>query len=323
MSGAPRRARLRVALLASLAGPTVADTGPVAQVGPIAIDAAFFRQRASRVAALAWPEFGASWPEQRRRFLDDVLIDEALLSLAGAAAPAALPSAQDRALARTLDALLVDEASKLEPSEADVRAYRARHGAEFEAPRRLAIWRILLPTQADARAVLAELAPPSLDVFSRLARERSIDGATKMRAGNLGLVAADGQTSVPALRVSPALFAAADRVADGALVPEPVREGDAFAVVWRRTSRAAHARLAAEVAQAIAARLAEQRAAASRQALLDALRREHLAEYHPDAVAEYEPRFPEAGAPPRPSRAPRASGALPRIEPELTERGLR
>lgn len=310
-------------MAASAAGLALGDGGPLATVGSIPIDASTFRQRASRVGALDWAELGVAWPEQRRRFLDDVLIAEALLALAAERPPPALPSARDRALARTLDAAIVQEASQLAPSDADVRAYRERHRAEFQTPRALGIWRILLATEADARAVIGELAPPTADAFSRLARERSIDRATHMRAGNLGLVAADGQTAVPELRVAPALFAAADRVRDGELVPEPVREGDHFAVVWRRTTRAATASPDATVAAAIAARLGEARASAARQRLLESLRRDHLGEYHPDAAAAYEPSFPETTAVRSRSRQEATPGTTPRLRPELTDRGLR
>jgi peptidyl-prolyl cis-trans isomerase C len=311
------------AVAASAAGLALGDGGSLATVGSIPIDAGTFRQRAARVGALDWAELGAAWPEQRRRFLDEVLIAEALLALAAERAPPGLPSARDRALARTLDATIVQEASQLAPSDADVRAYRERHRAEFQTPRALGIWRILLATEADARAVIGELTPPTADAFSRLARERSIDRATHMRAGNLGLVAADGQTAVPELRVVPALFTAADRVDDGELVPEPVREGDHFAVVWRRSTRAATASPDATVAATIAARLGETRASTARQRLLESLRRDHLGEYHPDAAAAYEPSFPETTARrPRPRLEP-APAATPRLRPEPTDRGLR
>jgi peptidyl-prolyl cis-trans isomerase C len=292
-------------------------------VGSIAIEAAEFRRRAARVAALDWRELGAAWPEQRRRFLEQVLIPEALLTLAAERLPDASPPARDRVLARTLAAALSDEAARAVPSDADVRAYRARHEAEFGTPRSLGIWRILLATESEARAVISQLAPPTPDAFSRIARERSLDRATNMRAGNLGLVAADGQTAVPELRVSPALFAAAERVDDGALVPEPVREGDAFAVVWRRTSRAATALPATEVSATIAARLAEQRAAAAQDALLERLRREQLSEHHPERVSDYEPRFPAARD--RAARSPVTpdSNRAPRLLPEPSDRGLR
>lgn len=294
---------------------------PLARVGPLGIDATSLRQRAAR-AGEALRAFGTAWSEQRRRLLEEILIPEALVSLAAERAPAAWPPARDRVLARTLAATLADDAARTPPSDADVRAYRTRHEREFGSPRALALCRILVATEADARRAIAELSPPTLDTFSRIARERSIDRATFMRAGNLGLVSSDGQTAVPELRVSPALFAAADRVRDGELVPEPVPEGDAFAVVWRRSTRAATAAPEAEIRRRIADRLAEAAAAAARDALIERLRREHLSEYHPEALGDYEPSFPEvrdrqrAASVAEPSRSPK-------LVPEATDRGLR
>jgi peptidyl-prolyl cis-trans isomerase C len=221
-----------------------------------------------------------------------------------------------------LEAALVSEASRAAPSDADVAAFRERYRGELDAPRTLSLWRILLASEADARAVIAQLSPPTEAAWSRLARERSTDRATHMRAGNLGRVAADGQTHMPELRVLPALFAAADRVQDGELVGVPVPEGDGFAVVWRRASQPARESSPAHVATTIAARLSEQRFAAARAQLIETLRREHLTEHQPERVASFEPRFPEPGA-----VRPRHGGELPsrpvRLLPELTDRGLR
>jgi peptidyl-prolyl cis-trans isomerase C len=317
-----RRRGLCLPLGLLLGGVAVADTASLAQVGPLAIDVARYRQRAALVSALEWPELGATWPEQRRRFLD-VLTAELLLTLAAEREPAALPTARDRALARTLTAGLDADAARATPDEAEVRAYHTRHQSEFVTPRALSLWRILLGSEAEARAVIAELRTPTPAAFSRLARERSTDHATHMRAGNLGQVRADGQTQMPELRVAPALFEAADRVRDGELVPEPVREGEAFAVVWRRASHPARVESIAEASAVISARLSEEHAAAAHRALLQALRREHLGEYHPERVAAVSPRFPERGGPPRRFGAAPVGNEPPRLVPQPTDRGLR
>jgi peptidyl-prolyl cis-trans isomerase C len=298
------------------------DAIRLAQVGPLALDAATFRRRAALVAEQDLTALGPSWPERRRRFLDEVLIPELLLTLAGEREGSTLPPARDVALARTLAAASARTAADAAASDADVLAWYTREREQLGAPRALSLWRILLPTEAAARAVIAELAPPTAAVFGRLARERSLDRATLMRSGNLGQVAVDGQTRVPELRVSPALFAAADRVQDGELVPEPVLEGEQFAVVWRRASHAPTVPSLAEATPRIRARLAEERAAAALDSLLDALRRKHLVDYHPERARAYEPRFPEASTP---SQRPRAApgSERPQLLPEMTDRGLR
>jgi peptidyl-prolyl cis-trans isomerase C len=296
-----------------------AETGTLARVGPASIDAAAFRARALALAPSEWGALGGSWDERRRRLLDGVLIPEALLAQAAASES----GARDAALARALLAALASEAASAAPSRAEIDADQAANQRELETPPRLALWRILLPTEAAARAVIARLNPPLGATFKQLAREQSIDTATHMRGGNLGLVAADGQTQLPELRVAPALFEAAARVSDGELVPEPVREGDAFAVVWRRSSRPASALAAADAARLAAARLADQRRARAQGELIARLRRERLVDHHPERVLSYAPVFTErARRPPRP--APRAEAAAPvRLVPAPTDQGLR
>jgi peptidyl-prolyl cis-trans isomerase C len=309
-------------VLGSGTAQAAADAVPLARVGPLAIDAAMFRRRAARALAQDLVALGAAWPERRRRFLEEVLIPEALLAIGGEREASALPPARDVALAQALAAAVVRAAASATPSGADVLAYYTREREQLGAPRALTLWRILLATEAEARTVIKQLAPPTTATFGRLARERSLDRATFMRSGNLGLVGADGQTRVPELRVSPALFAAADRVRDGELVPEPVPEGEQFAVVWRRASHAPDAPSLAEATPRIRARLAEERAASALDTLLAALRREHLVDHHPERVAAYEPRFPEASAP-RPRTLDARGGAPARLVPTQTDRGLR
>jgi hypothetical protein len=252
--------------------------------------------------------------------LEEVLIADALLAESGAQPALGLPAARDRALGVVLEAELAREASAA-PSAARAQAYRDRHQRELTTPRSLSLWRILVSSEADARALIASLSPPTEAAFSRLARDRSLDTATRMRAGNLGRVFADGDTLVPELRVAAGLFAAADRVGDGELVAEPVAEGSAHAVVWRRASHPERALASAEVEALVAARLADERRAELTEALLQALRREHLAEYHPERVLGHEPRFeqPRNGRPVAPEGPRRPA----RLAPEPTERGLR
>lgn len=311
-----------LACFGSVSELALASGDVLARVGSIVIDRASFERRAARLAAPYWPALGPSWAEQRRRLLDDVLVADALLaeSLATAAAPGA-PAARDRALALALEDELARAAAG-PVDAAELAAYAARHARELASPRSLLLWRILLPSEAEARATIASLTPPTEAAFSRLARDVSTDTATRMRAGNLGRVFADGDTAVPELRVSPALFAAADRVRDGELVAEPVAEGAAFAVVWRRASYPERRLPAPELERWLTARLLDERRATSREALLVALRREFLADHHPERAASYAPVFTEPASP-RARIAPEPPRAAVRLAPEPTDRGLR
>ena len=145
-----------------------------------------------------------------------------------------------------------------------------------------------------------------------------------MRAGNLGYVAADGQSHYPQLRVAPALFAAAARVKDGQLVPEPVAESGGFAVVWRKSSKSASSHSIAELEPEIRAALLERRYFAALGRLLASLRQNALSEYRPEGLSDFEPPA-EAGTEPRPPSAPLTppSGRGVDPVPKPGERGLR
>jgi peptidyl-prolyl cis-trans isomerase C len=105
-----------------------------------------------------------------------------------------------------------------------------------------------------------------------------------MRGGNLGFVAPDGATSEPGVKADTRLVEAAARVKDTELVPEPVQEGDRWAVVWRRQSMKEVQRSLEQEAPAIRQVLAHSKAEARVKALLEALRKAHVSELAPDLV---------------------------------------
>jgi hypothetical protein len=311
---------LGTALCLSLAS---AGTSSVASVGPLHIDSETFTRRASRLAPFQWASFGATWPERRRRFLDELLIPEALLEVEAGRLPRRLVSARDTALSEALLALLRADVTRSPVSAEEVAGYRALHQRHYETPRSLLLWRILVRTEAEARALIQQLAEPKDAEWSQLARERSLDVATHMRAGSLGYVAASGQSHFPEVRVAPALFAAADHVPDGALVPEPVIENDGFAVVWRRASRAAEVPPLSDITPEIQARILEQRHAAAYTDLIERLRREHLTLHQPELLAGFAPEHTEP--PTRTNEGPLVPAPTRpvRLLPQPTDRGLR
>ncbi|HEU4583503.1 MAG TPA: peptidyl-prolyl cis-trans isomerase [Polyangiaceae bacterium] len=310
-------------LCAGLLGLARGEAPSLARVGARSLDAGLLLARLARLLPEQRARFGASWPEQRRQFLERELIPEALLEQGAARDDRRLGSPRDLALSRALQSGLEQQAALTSVSDAEVAEYYGQHRARYEAPRSISIWRILVRQEADARALLRELGQPSESTWSRLARERSIDTATHMRSGSLGFVAADGQTHLPQVRVSPALFAAAERVRDGELVPEPVAEGDAFAVVWRRASRSAQASQIGAVAADIRGLLVHARQVSELQALTERLRKDALHDYQPGLLAGFEPRVSEAlepGQPAPPSPLPARPVSL---SPRRTDSGLR
>jgi peptidyl-prolyl cis-trans isomerase C len=294
----------------------------LARVGSRSIDVGAFSERLGRLAPFQRAQLGASWAEQRRGLLD-LLLREALLEAEAARSDASLGSPRDTALARALLQELQRQAQAAGATPAQIADYHAAHRDQYAAPASILIWRILLRGEPEARQLLRELGKPGESSWSRLARERSIDNATHMRSGSLGYVAADGQTHMPQVRVAPGLFAAAERVRDGELVPEPVPEGDAFAVIWRRASHPAGPEPLQAAAADIRAALAAERFTTESRALLEQLRRDGLRDYQPAPLAGFEPRsldVLEAALPARASSAPPVPVVL---GPRNTDTGLR
>lgn len=312
-----------LALGLAVVGLARADSAAVAEVGSLAIAADSVLARAARLTPSARARFGATWPEQRKRLLEDALIPEALLAVEAARTDRRERPVRDAALAQALLVALQREIAARAPTNAELESYYAAHRSDFETPRSILIWRILVRKESQAKALLAELGVPNDGVWSRLARERSVDTATNMRSGSLGYVAADGQTHMPQLRVSRVLFAAADALKDGQLAPQPVAEGDGFAVVWRRASRAASVRPLAAAASEIRAQLEAERFAQRAAALTVELRQAQLREHQPALLAGYEPHFSDPGfAPPLVSPAPPPPEAV-MPSPRATDLGLR
>jgi len=181
--------------------------------------------------------------------------------------------------ARLFDSLL-DSGT---PSEAAISTYLAEHTAEWQRPERVRVFRILVSTREEAEALLQKLSHATIAEFRTEARAHSLDKTSHERGGDLGFVAPDGTTDVPALRVDPALFEAASTVADGAFVARPVPEGDRFAVVWRRGSLPARHLSEADARAWASAELRESHAARELERLLAA----QPVERHPDLLARF------------------------------------
>jgi peptidyl-prolyl cis-trans isomerase C len=248
---------LAAGLLVVRAETRAAESPVVARIGGWTITA---RELETRIAALPpfqRASFGSTPADVGRRFLDEVIVRDELLSLGADEAhlsvqqPAAyqLERARSAATIRAVRARLGPAAAI--PME-DVQRYYDQNRARYDAPDRYQIWRILCKTEEEARSVLdAAKRDPTPATFGTLAREHSLDKATNLRAGNLGFLTADGISTEPGLRVEPGVVRAAQAVGDGELVPSPVAEGEYFSVVWRRGTVAASRRSVNEVAPQI------------------------------------------------------------------------
>jgi peptidyl-prolyl cis-trans isomerase C len=325
------------AALATATGAAGAGAGPgpedevVARVGERVVTRAELERRLVSMPRLQLSLYGSGDDEIRRNVLEKVLVTERLHE-AGARARGLherpdvrvrLRDAYRAALARALRAEAGPEGAV---TEADVAAHYEQNRERFQTPARVQLWRILVATRDEALEALAEAKKPGgLAAWADLARRRSLDKATSERGGDLGMVGPDGRSHVPSVRVEPALVEAAGRVRDGELVPEPVPEGDKFAVVWRRGSAPALARSLADEAAGIRQALERQRFEARTRGLLDRLRAEHVKEGEPGLIDLVDvSRLGELTVrPPASAVAPSGERSAPPPRPSDTPQGLR
>jgi peptidyl-prolyl cis-trans isomerase C len=284
------RLELSVApLVAQTADPPAAPAPDVivARVGETTITARELDRRMKEMPRNVLESMGSTPAEIRRAYLDQVLVPSALFAEeAKSKGFAQRRDVRDRMLSVLRLALVRDlkkEAGVNNVGEEDVRAFYEANAEKFSIPRQVGIYRILLASESEANALLKELgSTPDPKAWTDIAREKSLDKATRLRGGNLGIVQEDGTTGQGGEKVDAALFAAADAVKDGEVVPRPVKEGDKWAVVWKRQSAKASVRSLELEADNIKASLADERLKKVTQALLTRLRAELVSELNPE-----------------------------------------
>ncbi len=296
----------------------------VATIGTTEITVSLLEQRLKSVPDFQLATFGKTPDEQKRNFLDQVMVKEALLA-EGAKSKKLdeTPEVRERTDAALRGARLNLLKTELAVTPEEISAFYVENVSRFDSPERIAVYRILCLNKEEAASVIAEFKRDgTLAHWNDLARERSIDKATSLRGGNLGFLAADGSSNEPSVRVDPTLFKAAAKVKDGEVVGEPVKEGYAFAAVWRRgTVPAAHHTMDEEVG-AIRQVLTRKKLEEGTRALLKSLRAERNVEEEPQLIDVLE--VDSSGSVlqrKRPGVVPRKPAMPP--DPSSTPRGLR
>jgi peptidyl-prolyl cis-trans isomerase C len=275
----------------SSAEETARRSAVVARVGEKQVTAGEVESRLASIPRFQLRTMGDSEDAIRKKFLLEVVVPEMLLAIEAEkqhlGESVIVRHNIERALA---DASLRITKAKVGPPEAipmeEIRKYYADNLAKFNTPARFAVWRILCATREDAVAVIeAAKGSFTVDSFTKLARQRSIDKATNMRAGNLGFIDAEGNSNEAGLKVDPAIAKAAASVKDGQLVPVPVPEGQGFAVVWHRGTAAAIRRTTEEARPQIREAIYRQRVDEANRALITDLRRKHLREWNDSVLS--------------------------------------
>jgi len=263
----------------------------VARVGDSVITARELSRRIAETPRPTLVTYGSSPEEIRKNFLDKVLVREALFAEeAKSRGEDKQKDVRDRLLATLRSALLDDLRKEVGLSERisddDVKAYYQAHIDKFVAPKRIGLSRILVDTRPEAEALLQELGDGEVDSkkWNDLARDKSVDKTTNMRGGSLGLIGEDGSTGQADRRADPGLYAAADRVKDGELVHEAVKEGSKWAVIWKRQSMRSVTRSIDAVSPDIRGAIADERMRDAVGKLLDSLRKDLVKEENPELV---------------------------------------
>jgi peptidyl-prolyl cis-trans isomerase C len=317
-----------IVLLLGASTVLAAAAKPVAQVGSEAVSAEALTRRLAKI-----PDFQraalASTPELlKRKVLETELIPDLLYAQEATRLKLdAQPSSQQRTrelLREALERQLRQETASRSPVTTDeIKAYFEANRSRFETPHRVHIWRILTDDEALAKKIIAESkGVDGIQHWSQFARDSSLDKATHLRNGDLGFVHPDGNTDTPTLRVDPTLFAAADKLSDGELSPEPMKEGLHFAVLWRRGSSKGVTRTVAQEEGSIRQVLERKRLEQARDELLAGLRTKYVTVNNEASLETFHfstEGLPTRSAAPRPTHAAAAASQAP----VLGERGER
>jgi len=290
----PAGLALGLALLPGLVGSQGAlaqtrESQVVAKVGSTAITVEDVERRLEALAPHQLASLGKTPAEIRRAYVEQVMVPEALFA---AEARKRKLESQPAIRQKILGALRVARIAALREELAsrgvdreEVLQYYAANKDRFESPERILVWRILCETEAQARKVIAEAKKNgSQEKWDELAREHSVDRATAMRQGNLGYLSPDGTSQYQGVKVSEAIVEAAAKLKDGELSPEPVREGDGYAVIWRKGSIPGVQRSVDDEIEAISQIIWRKKMEETRKALILELREKGLRDYSPKLV---------------------------------------
>lgn len=276
------------ALAASSVHAAAEGSAVVAKVGDYSVtrDDIEFRLRA--LPAYQRAAMGLSDAELGRKVLEEgLLYDEMLAQEARRRDAAKDPRTQWQVRRAQANAALVALKKTVpEVVPADVAAYYEAHRLDFDTPERVQVWRLLVDSESSAKELIQGLGKSSTaEQWGRLVLDKSIDQATRMRSGNLGFLLPNGHSNEAGLVVDPAVYKAALTVKDGEWVPAPVKEGEHWAVVWRRGSLHAQKRTLDEARAQITSTLGREREESARKSELARLRSVSPVETHPDLLA--------------------------------------
>jgi peptidyl-prolyl cis-trans isomerase C len=179
-----------------------------------------------------------------------------------------------------------DKANAEAISKEEVAQYYQEHIGEYVQPAMQRASHILVATEAEAKALLAEAKKADLRAFRQLARDKSIDDVTKLRGGDLRYFDKEGKPrdqpdgEVPAPLVKAAF--ALKNVGDTS--PQPIKLPGGYSIVKLTGQRPAISRKVEEVDETIRARLWRERRQKGIEDFVTKLREQAKPEIHPELM---------------------------------------
>ncbi len=225
-----------------------------------------------------------------------------------------------------------EEALAKSVTDAEVKAYYTEHLSEYERPAMKRASHIVVATLEEAKKLHAEAKAADLRAFRALAREHSLDQATKLRGGDLQYFDPKGKAQPSGEVVVSEAFAKAVNglKAVGDIVAAPIKVDAGFSIVKLTGERPAVSRKLAEVSEAIRTRIARTRRQTQIDEFVTKLRADNKPELHAERVdaivlevgdvkgASVPPGFPqERAGGPREAMMRTQPGTTPPGHPEM------
>lgn len=178
-----------------------------------------------------------------------------------------------------------DDTAQASVSKEDIEKYYQEHISEYVQPAMQRASHVLVATEAEAKAIAAEAKKADLRAFRQLARDKSIDDATKLRGGDLRYFDQSGKPrDQPDAQVPPAIVKAAFALKNVGDTSPPIKMPGGYSIVKLTGQRPAVSRKLDEVDETIRARLWRERRQKAIEDFVAKLRTQVKPEQHPELM---------------------------------------
>ena len=164
---------------------------------------------------------------------------------------------------------------------ADIKAYFDEHPDEFRRPAQVRLAQLVVPDEAQAKALLSEVVGyieadrlKAREIFSEFVRRHSKDDRARLSGGDLGFVGEPGVSKTPNQDKAPPAVARAGFAigAVGELAPAPIKSSAGWHIVQKTGFRRPYQRTLADARTTIRNNLFRARKAAAMEAFVADLR---------------------------------------------------